>query len=149
MKSFQFLRHVNIHFQGGCTQKFIDTKVDFEGGVHTGVPLPIVDLGDGMVAVPNPRSATIDGEQGIFLSLNSWGFSDLVLGLTLPLSVSGDTNPAKACPDLIQRYKQHGRGRGRQFAYDWMSGEVAKLVKRAQAVDGSVNTSPGTDLATR
>lgn len=127
MKSYQFVRQVEIPFAGGHHQKHVSTGVVFEGGRHTGVPMPIVDLGNGVSMSPCAVPVIFEGSPGVFLKMDEWSFHDLTLGVALPLIVRGTDDPLPVISDLIRRYKARGRDLGPQAAWEWMSAEASKF----------------------
>jgi len=139
MKSFQFAQSLKTPLtdSGSYSIQTAYAQIAGDGVSYTGIPLPMVELGDAIVATPKASSVTIEGKAGIFLDLTKWGFQDMLLGLPLPLAVSDCEDPTVVFTELLRRYKDEARYKGKQYAYDWMKAEVTTLVESRDRAAGA------------
>lgn len=128
MKAFQFIRQIMVEAPGGGFRpQGTDAFIEHDGVRHNGIPVPMLDLGDGITASPQVRAAVVNGKPGAFIDFTHWGFADQRFRLKLPLVMTDCADPIAESAELIGRYKAQARGQGAQHAFDWMLSEAQKL----------------------
>ncbi|NUT90816.1 MAG: hypothetical protein HOY78_02185 [Saccharothrix sp.] len=159
-----FEPHMGVRTPTGFKFPSLTRNLVVDGRAVT-VCLPLVDLGDHMVAVPiNVDPPAVPGEtvdppaflgeafdyaNTVVFSLQGWCLSDLRLGVALPMIVTVDNPHGPAMRHYLHRYLVEARPRGLHVAQAWGEAVLRQQrewaewsARRAGSVDGTVVDEP-------
>lgn len=153
--ALHFVPILTIHTPTGFNTPTISRTITV-GGRTVFLPIPLIDLHDGMAAVPmsyyppdmesvlaGKSGPSVPGEQdALGVRFTSWRIADMKLGFDIPVEIDVVNPYGPALTGCLRRYVGEARGRGVHVAKAWaelVAGRHTAWLEQQRRREGTVD----------